>query len=459
MRIYFFGILLLSFLGGSSCGDPAPVTDADGWMQLFNGTNLDGWVRMNGSAPFTIADGIITGKTKKGEPNSFLGTKKKYGDFILEMEVKIDPYLNSGIQIRSNSYTDYLDGKVHGYQVDIDPSERGWTGGIYDEARRGWLFPMGMNKKAAQAFKPKEWNKIYIEAIGPYIKTWVNDIPASYLIDDLTKEGFIALQIHSVGKQELYGRAIQWKNIRLKTQQLEPRMDHFPYVVNNIPNTLTKAEQDLGWINLFEGGSLEQWRGAHQESFPLTGWENKDGILKVLESGGGESEAGGDIVTRDEFNSFEFQLEFNLSEGANSGIKYFVTETYGDHPGSAIGLEFQLLDDANHPDAKQGIDGNRTMGSLYDLITAVKPDRFVNAPGKWNHARIVVQPDNHVEHWLNHVKVLEYQRGSSKYRNLVRNSKYKDWKDFGMAKQGHILLQDHGNEVKFRSIKVRHLYE
>ncbi|HLF45786.1 MAG TPA: DUF1080 domain-containing protein, partial [Chitinophagaceae bacterium] len=134
--------------------------------------------------------------------------------------------------------------------------------------------------------------------------------------------------------------------------------------------------------------------------------------------------------------------------------KYFVTLNEN-NSGSAIGLEYQLLDDSLHPDAKMGRNGNRTLASLYDLIKAEKTTRFIKQPGYWNSGRIIVYPNNHVEHYLNGIKVLEYERGSPAYRDLVEISKYKIWKNFGEAKQGHILLQDHGNEVSFRSIKIR----
>lgn len=207
---------------------------------------------------------------------------------------------------------------------------------------------------------------------------------------------------------------------------------------------------------LFDGKSNKGWKGAYQKGFPDKGWKVENGELIVMSSDGGESTNGGDIVTEKQYKAFDLSFEFRLTPGANSGLKYFVTLSEN-NKGSAIGLEYQLLDDKVHPDAKMGRDGNRTLASLYDLIKANKQERFINPPGQWNRGRIIVYPNNHVEHYLNGIKVLEYERGSAAFRELVAISKYKIWPNFGEAPAGHILLQDHGNEVHFRSIKIREL--
>lgn len=225
------------------------------------------------------------------------------------------------------------------------------------------------------------------------------------------------------------------------------------------PNTLTAAEAAAGWRLLWDGKTTAGWRGARLAGFPDQGWEIRDGVLSVLASGGAEARNGGDIVTTEEFSDFELALEFRITPGANSGIKYFVDTELLRGEGSAIGLEFQILDDDRHPDAKLGRDGNRTVGSLYDLIPArnlAAPERAkpVRPPGEWNHARLLVSGDR-VEHWLNGVKVVAYRRGSPEFRTLVAASKYKSWPAFGERPAGPILLQDHGDLVSFRSIMIR----
>ncbi len=221
---------------------------------------------------------------------------------------------------------------------------------------------------------------------------------------------------------------------------------------NARPNTLTAAEVKDGWRLLFDGKTMNGWRGAYLETLPARGWEVRDGVLCVKESGGGEAAFGGDIVTVEEFSDFDLRLDFMLTPGANSGIKYFVIEALPKTPGSAKGLEYQLLDDVGHPDAKLGIAGNRTCASLYDILPATnKPPVPI---GEWNQARIVVK-GRHVEHWLNGVKVLEFERGGPEFREHKAESKFKDIPDFGEYPKGHILLQDHGNRVCFRNIKLR----
>ena len=438
----------------------------NGWTNLFNGKNLDGWKVLNGTAEYKIENGAIVGISKTNTPNTFLATEKEYDNFILEYEAKMDPALNSGVQIRSNSLPDYKNGRVHGYQIELDASKRAWSGGIYDEARRGWLYNLECNPKAKSAYKNGEWNKFRVEAIGNNIRVWVNGIQTADLIDDVTPKGFIALQVHSIGDNaENAGKTIQFRNIRIKTDNLEksktPVSNKIPQV-SYLTNTLTEREKKEGWKLLWDGKTTEGWRGAKMDIFPPKGWSIKDGILIVEKSGGYESRNGGDIVTIKKYKNFEFEVDFKITEGANSGVKYFVDTELNGGPGSAIGCEFQILDDDVHPDAKLGVNGNRTLGSLYDLIPAnaqiYNPDEKVKRYEKygWNRAKVVVN-GSHVEHYLNGIKVVEYERGTQMWKALVAYSKYKVWPNFGDLEYGNILLQDHGDEVYFKNVKIKEL--
>lgn len=194
MKKFLFAFLSIPLLAFS--GEPAP------WVDLFNGKNLDGWIQRGGVAEYTVEDGVIVGTTVPKTPNSFLCTEKNYGNFILEVEYKVDPTLNCGVQIRSNSLPDYKNGQVHGYQAEIDPSDRGWSAGIYDEGRRGWLYDLSANPAARYAFKQNDWNHYRIEAIGDQIRTFINGVPAADLTDEMTASGFIALQVHGIGNRE-----------------------------------------------------------------------------------------------------------------------------------------------------------------------------------------------------------------------------------------------------------------
>jgi hypothetical protein len=444
-------LVLLLYISGSVVLSQAK----EDWENMFNGKDFKGWKQLNGKAKFEINKGEIVGTTVSGEPNSFMATEKEYGDFILELEYWVPQGMNSGIQFRSLSKPDYMNGRVHGYQFEVDPSDRAWTGGIYDEARRQWLYTLEYNPEAKSAFKPNEWNKIRLECIGSSIRTFVNGVPAAHLVDDLTLSGFIALQVHAIGKNDEPGKQIKWRNVRIQTKNLKPSPLNDVFVVNLVANSLSESEKKNGWSLLWDGETSSGWRGANKDKFPEQGWQLKDGTISVLKAVKG-SPRGGDIVIENPYKAFDLQFEFRLTEGANGGLKYFVTELDGEK-GGALGLEYQVLDDEKHPDAKQGVVGNRTQASLYDLIPSIKERRGQHKIGEWNWGRIVVYPDNRVEHWLNAYKVVEYKRGDPIYQALVARSKYANYENFGMAEKGLFLLQDHGDHVSFRSIKIKEL--
>ena len=424
------------------------------WIHLIDGNTLNGWTILGGNASYKVEYGVIIGTTVANSPNTFLTTNNHYGDFILELDYKVNPSMNSGIQIRSNSLPAYRNGNVHGYQVEIDPSLRAWSGGIYDEQRRGWLNPLTDTPKAQKAFKQNEWNHFRIEAIGDTIKTWINKVPAAYLIDDKTASGFIGLQVHGIPKDKKAGTQIRWKNIKIITDSPVKYSRKSSLTPTNTKNKLTIKEQKNGWKMLWDGKTAAGWRGAKLTQFPKTGWKINNGDLTLQASNGGESLAGGDIVTTESYGDFELKVDFKLSSGANSGIKYYVDTNINKGPGSSIGLEYQILDDDLHPDAKKGSHkGSRTVSSLYDLIQA-NPNKPIKPIGEWNSAYITSKK-GHVEHWLNGVKVLEYERGSANFLKLVSESKYVKWPNFGTLTNGKILLQDHGDKVSFRNIKIK----
>ncbi len=427
------------------------------WIPLFDGKTLKGWKQLGGQAKYEVKNGEIVGTTVANTPNSFLCTEKEYGDFILELDLKVAEGMNSGIQFRSLSKPDYQNGRVHGYQVEVDPSDRNWSGGLYDEGRRDWLYIPNINPEGKKAFKHNEqWNHYRVEAIGNTIRTWINDIPVSCLIDDVTAQGFIALQVHSIYGNMKEGMEIRWKNIKIQTQNLKPRPADATPVINLTLNNLSALEQAQGFKLLFNGKDFTGWRAVHSDKMPEKRWKVENGTINISPSDG--SETGNDIVTTEQYGAFEITFEFKLTDGANSGLKYFVNEQFDSGGKSGVGLEFQVLDDEKHPDAKMGVVGNRTLASLYDLIPSYKPDkRFQRKIGEWNQGRVIVYPNNIVQHWLNGFKVVEYERGSNIFKALVARSKYAKYDGFGLNEKGNILLQDHGDNVSFRSIKIREL--
>lgn len=431
------------------------------WRDVTPREGLAGWRATGGKASYAFENGELIGRAEPGKTNSWLVSEAQYGDFIIEFDAKTDPALNSGMMIRGQSRPDYRDGVVHGYQAEIDPSSRRWSAGLYDEQRRQWLYTLGRNVAARQTFRSGDWNHYRVEAIGNRLRTWINGVPAADVVDDVDARGFIAFQVHAIPDAEAARHPeVRFRKVRMITDA--PARFAMPATAlaeqGWLTNRLSAGEQRAGWKLLWDGKTGAGWRSVKGQKFPASGWSMADGVLRVEGGGGG---SGGDIATTRDYRDFELSIDFKLTPGANSGIKYFVDAGLL-KKSESIGLEYQLLDDERHPDAKMGRDGNRTLGSLYDLIAAKNlsdpdsPGKRINPPGSWNRAVIVVR-GAHVEHWLNGFKMVEYDRGSPAFRALVAQSKYAGVPGFGESKQGPILLQDHGDRVEFRSIKLREL--
>ncbi len=414
---------------------------ADTWVNLFDGKSFKGWNQKGGAAKYRVEDGCVVGTTVPNTPNSFMCTDREYADFILEYEFKVDPRMNSGVQIRSHCFDvpyqfqwkektiKVAAGRVHGYQVEIDPDvKRGrmWSAGIYDEGRRGWLYPddgekgargMAFSERGRKAFKPEGWNHVRVEAIGSSIKTFLNGKPAADLQDDLTDGGFIALQVHGVGKREDV-MEVRWRNIRIQD--------------------LSRRHADV----LFDGKDLSAWQSASGGAVG-EGWKMVDGTIH-------RADKGGDIFSKKEYGDFILDIEWKISEGGNSGIKYRVA-SYGKQ---MLGPEYQVLDDDKHPDGQKR-EGRRKTGGLYDFFQPNEM-KVLNPPGHWNHTRIVAR-GTQFQHWLNGYKVLQYDTTSEDWKRELALSKFAKTEGFNTNARGRIMLQDHGDEVWYRDITVQEL--
>ncbi|MHC4477292.1 MAG: 3-keto-disaccharide hydrolase [Planctomycetota bacterium] len=393
IRRMSLGLLVTVVILGSVC--QAQVGKDVEWESLFDGKTLTGWKQLGGKAKYAVEDGAIVGTSVPKTPNSFLCTEKMYGDFILELELKVDPNLNSGVQIRSNSFKNYKDGRVHGYQVEIDPSKRAFSGGIYDEARRAWLNDLKDNEPARKAFKVGQWNKYRIEAVGDSIKTWVNDVPAADLVDSMTLVGFIGLQVHSTKSEKPL--TVRWRNIRIK---------------------------DLGrhvWWPIFDGKGLRRWH-----TLPGGNWEVKNGIITGTSSE--EETRHGMLVTNFRFSDFTARLKFKARTG-NSGF-YFRADKV-EEPVGVHGFQAE-------------IDTRKDVGGLYETGGrgwVVKPTleefRKYYKLQQWNQMTVSAHGRRIVVH--------------------INGHKTADLKDDPGRLNGHLGLQLHGGQnmnVMFKDIEI-----
>ena len=379
-----------------------------GFESLFDGESLNGFKQINGTATYEVVNGMILGTTTKGSPNSFLCTEKRYGDFELQFEVKLmNPQLNSGVQIRSNSYPSYRKGRVHGYQVEI--SSNGNAGFIYDEARRGWLSKDRSDTRAREAFHSATWNHYRILCVGDRLRTWVNGMPVADVTDAMTSEGFIGLQVHGVRGDPAW--QVAWRNLWIK-----------------------EINEDNS-AAIFDGKTLNGWTGKSG------GWyvDNAGHLAR--------NEKSGYLWTIDTYSDFELSAEFKVSEGCNSGI-FFRTDPSNPVQG---GFEIQVLDSFGRDEI-----GTHDSGALYDALTprinAAKP------AGEWNTCVIRAEGPM-VDVRLNGEQVIAANLDQWTVANQNPDGSRNKFKTplSQLPRVGHIGLQDHGKPVWFRNIRVERL--
>jgi len=382
------------------------LSHADDLTPLFNGKDLAGFTQRGGEAKYTVetVDGgpVIVGTCVPNTPNSFLCTDKLYSDFILELEFKVHPSLNSGIQVRSNSIPSYKNGVVHGYQVEIDPSARAYSAGIYDESRRGWLNDLSQNEPARKAFKQGAWNKVRVEAKGDSIKTWINGVPAADLVDAMTQTGFIALQVHGVGKNET-PMNVMWRNIKV---------------------------QDLGkhvWKPLWDGKTMEGWEIMKGGEWKIVE-DAKEGT-HILGVSPKSDPNHGMFITKEKFSDFTVRLKAKILKG-NSGF-YFRTQ--------------RLTGGVNVAGFQAELDESKDIGGLYETngrawVVQPKPEDVKKwwKPGEWNEMTVSAHGTRVVVH-VNGLKTAELKNDEKGRRD------------------GYLALQMHGGQdmhVMFKEIEM-----
>lgn len=386
----------------------------NGFVSLYNGKNLDGWTPRGGECTFEAVGESIVGTCVPGSPSTYLSTTREdYTDFVFTAELKWEVDGNSGIMFRAQRKPGNKGEIVFGPQAEMEgiDNEWNWSGGLFGQSAGGWLYPLWLDehKEVREALKEDDWNRITIRAVGKSIKTWVNGIPAAnYITDDYLK-GFFSLQVHSGKKGKIHFRDIKVKEIERKKGEL---------------------------TDLFENGDFSAWTDS--KGGPVSGgWSIENGIVH---RGGLLS---GSINTIAQYQDFDLSFDWKISEAGNSGVKYRV---HGN-----LGLEYQVLDDQKHKDGK--LPSHRS-AALYDLFP-VPDDKPIKPVGEWNSGRIVVK-GNHIEHWLNGQKVLEVEYGSDAWKQAFAASKYAKHDGFG-SWNGSIHLQDHGDKVWYRNLRIKEL--
>jgi len=424
------------------------------WKDLFNGKNLTGWYQLGGKANYRVENGEIVGTTVPNTSNSFLCTNEHYGDFVLELEFKVQDGLNSGVQIRSHCFDKAqqlsIDGKtikipagrVHGYQVEIDTrADRSWSGGIYEEGRRGWLNDLSKNEEARKAFKHGEWNTFKIECKGDSIKTWINGVPAADLKDSLTPSGFIALQVHGVGAKT-EPMEVRWRKVRIQSL--------------SGPESGGEGE---GSPRAFIDGTGPGWKALTGDDFVMVNgdpdtwtWKGTDVHCKGTPVG----------VTRSKkiYKNFELSARWKHHQsGGNSGFFVWAPPKAleGIKPGSLPrgGIEVQVLDHgyADLYLKRTGKKGDffSTNGDVFQVGTSkmnpfppLSPNGSRSFPrknlskgvGEWNHY-YVRAINGEIRLWVNGEEV-------SGGTNCV-------------PAEGHLCLESEGAPIDFKEIRIREL--
>ncbi|WP_158965410.1 PVC-type heme-binding CxxCH protein [Paraglaciecola sp. L3A3] len=371
----------------------AKVEKADaGWRSLIADGNLDAWKKIGGNAGYVLEDDTIIGTSIASRDSTYFTTGEIFSDFIFEVDVQAEAPLNSGVQFRSKKIQGNRGATVAGYQMEIDTAPRAWSGGIFDQGRRGWLYTLSRNESCSKEFKVDGWNKYRVEAVGQSIRTYINNVPCSNLIDDLSPTGFIALQIHSAGGDKV-NKTVKWRDPKILTNNIKDHVnkpadiEQFSYINNQI----TTEQQANGWQLL--------WDGQSNTSPQQTGdWKIKNQALKA-----DAKQQKNSLTIPVTSHYFELEFDVNSSDNADNGIHY-LRDTNGK------GFEFQLSSETT---VEQTANNNQAMGAI---VGRVAPTNLTEPKGwgslrigkGWNRVRLVVK-GSQIEHWINNIKMVDYQ--------------------------------------------------
>ena len=424
---------LIQACNSKSSNAGSSTQEQDGWVSIFNGENLDGWIN-HGLEKWYVEKGEIICESGSAEEYGYLSTEKFYDNYELTLEFKQEANGNSGVFFRST-----LEGvKISGWQVEVAPPEN-HTGGIYESYGRGWLIQPEPHKDAA--LKMGDWNLMRIMVANDKVTTWLNGQEMVSIKDTKIGQGkgAIALQIHDGG-----GIKVRWRNLKVRE-------------ISEVEAEEFAADMTDTWDFIFDGISMDGWRAYNGEAMPPQ-WVVKDGILTFdaelkLEE---EFTGGKDIIYADqEYAEFDLAFDWKIPEGGNSGVFYHLKEGY-DAPWM-ISPEYQLIDDAGWERLNNAtLEGAQKVGSDYAMYAADDQTKVIKPAGEWNSSRIRFTKDQ-VEYFLNGAKTVSFVPWSEDWEKRRSNGKWKDFPDYGKFKSGFIGFQDHDSPLWFKNIKIKQL--
>ena len=411
--MYKWSFICLVILILNACAGVPPKPETR-WQTLFDRDSLVGWRIINGDLPFSVENGEIIGKTAAGIPTRYLATEKQYGDFILELEINNAEGENSGIQFRSIQAPQFRAG-LTGYQMEADPSPRAWTGGIFFEGLGQWRYPIIDNPKCTSAWNPEGWNKLRIEAKGPLLRTFVNKQSCAYLYDATLDEGYIALQIHSIGRMP--GRAdapTRWRNIQILEN---PQDGDYTATDNDFPsisyliNQLSPHEDANDWVLITpENIGKENWAPSEIAN-PVTNTLMKAAVLNI------DADQDSRHISLPTVEAgYELIADVQMTPGTKGRINYPVSAVISGAGDTSCTSSFAIFDDTSIDFKKSNVE--YLMGSVAGALTAKNLSesnrrKRILSPEKWQRIKIVVK-GRQVEHWLNAVKVADYTACTNK---------------------------------------------